>query len=213
MKATGQAELPARAADAEDAGLIERINDGEHEAYGRLVEKYQDRLFNTCWRICGHLEDARDLTQEAFLRGFEKFETFRDQSSFYTWIYRVAMNLALTHRRNARRRRLPLDAAELGAAGTQADQLAQRAANVDTQTPEQSATEAERVQAAAHALHALDEDHRAVVVLRDIEGLDYDEIAEILQLPRGTVKSRLHRGRMALRSAIFGESESGSGTE
>lgn len=204
QKAAGQPAPHARSATAEDVELIERIKRGETEAYGELVEKYQDRLFNTCWRISGHLEDARDLTQEAFLRAYEKLATFRDQSSFYTWIYRVAVNLALSHRRTNRRRRLaPTDLGSGGAAGTQAEQLAERAANGEDGCPTKAADDAELQQAIAHALQALDDEHRAVVVLRDIEEFEYAEIAEILEIPAGTVKSRLHRARMTLRAAIL----------
>ena len=88
----------------EDVQLIEKVKAGQTEAYGELVRKYQDRVFNTCWRICGHLEDARDLTQEAFLKTFDNLASFRHQSGFYTWVYRVAVNLAISHRRSAKRR-------------------------------------------------------------------------------------------------------------
>jgi RNA polymerase sigma-70 factor, ECF subfamily len=200
QKAEQQAAQDARPSVAEDVQLIERIRNGETEAYGELVKKYQDRLFNTCWRISGHLDDARDLTQEAFLRAYEKLPTFRDQSSFYTWIYRVAVNLALSHRRTTRRRR---QVTGDQAAGTQAEQLAERASQSKEDAPEQAADEAELQQTVARALQELDDEHRAVVVLRDIEGFDYAEIAEILEIPTGTVKSRLHRARMTLRAAML----------
>ncbi len=182
--------------------LIDRVKRGQTEAYGELVRKYQDRVFNACWRICGHLEDARDLTQEAFLKAFEGLSGFRGQSGFYTWIFRVAVNLSLSHRRNVRRRRtLPLDA-NAGETGAQTDELARRARNESIDDPTRGPDEAELHRAVAHALQSLDEDQRAVVVLRDIEGFDYQEIASILQVPPGTVKSRLFRARIALQQAI-----------
>jgi RNA polymerase sigma-70 factor (ECF subfamily) len=181
----------------EDAELIERVANGQAEAFADLVHRYQDRLFNTCWRICGHLEDARDLTQEAFLKAYENLATFRYQSSFYTWIYRVAVNLALSHRRSAGRRKMPsID--QLNGKGTQAEGLARRTGKDDP--PDESQPDLQA--AVVHALQALDDEHRAVVVLRDIEGFDYSEIGAILDIPPGTVKSRLHRARMALRDAI-----------
>ncbi len=186
----------------EDVKLIDRINAGETDAYGVLVHKYQDRVFNTCWRICGHLEDARDLTQDAFLKAFERLKDFRQQSGFYTWVFRIAVNLALTHRRTAARRRtVSLDDA-FGAAGTQAEALAHRVAGGVGDDPARAVGEAEMHLIAAKALMALDDDARAVVVLRDIEGFGYDEIAKILEIPRGTVKSRLHRARLALCQAV-----------
>jgi len=193
----------ARPTALEDQRLIKRIKSGESEAYGELVKKYQDRLFNTCWRISGHLEDARDLTQETFLRAYEKLSSFRDQSSFYTWIYRVAVNLALSHRRKTRRRRAGMGDAVGGTAGTQAEQLDERIAQASDSAQGKVSDESELKQTIAHALQELDDDHRAVVVLKDIEGFDYAEIAEVLEIPTGTVKSRLYRARMALRATIL----------
>lgn len=202
----------SRPSTFEDAGLVERVNRGETEAYAELVRKYQDRIFNACWRICGNLEDARDITQEAFLKAYEGLSGFRGQSGFYTWLYRVAINLALSHRRSAgRRRTVSLDQVT-EASGTQAEDLARRFRGNDDDDATRAVDEAERLGAAARALQALDDGHRAVVVLRDIEGFDYQEISVILEIPPGTVKSRLHRARLALRSAIVRAlpSESGS---
>jgi len=178
------------------------VQRGQTEAYGELVRRYQDRVFNACWRICGHLEDARDLTQEAFLKAFEGLGAFRQQSGFYTWIYRVAVNLAISHRRNVHRRRtLSLDAGS-AVAGTHAEELNKRVKSESDDDPTRGPDDAELHRAVAHALLSLDDDHRAVIVLRDIEGFDYQEIAAILQVPPGTVKSRLFRARIALQQAI-----------
>ncbi len=186
----------------EDAELIQKIKAGQTEAYGTLVRKYQDRLFNTCWRICGHLEDARDLTQEAFLKAYESLADFRRQSGFYTWLYRIAVNLALSHRRNAARRRVVSLEQDAGVTGTQAEGLARRVGRASHDDPARAASEAELQGCVTRALHALDDDHRAVIVLRDVEGLNYQEIGEILEIPPGTVRSRLHRARLALCQAI-----------
>ncbi|UCE59004.1 MAG: sigma-70 family RNA polymerase sigma factor [Phycisphaerales bacterium] len=187
----------------EDAELIEQVKAGQTESYGRLVEKYQDRVFNACWRICGHLEDARDVTQEAFLKAFDNISSFRRQSGFYTWVFRVAVNLALSHRRKARiRQAISLDQ-PVDVAGSQASELARQVRDAAAEDPAGVAGKVELQGRVAGALQELDDDYRAVVVLRDIEGLDYREIGEILELPPGTVKSRLHRGRMALRDAVM----------
>lgn len=189
-------------ARVEDCELVERVKQGQTEAYGELVRRYQDRVFNACWRICGHLEDARDLTQEAFLKAFEGLGSFRQQSGFYTWIFRVAVNLSLTHRRNVHRRRtVSLDAGS-AATGTQADELVKRVQDESDNDPTRGPGDAELHAAVARALQMLDDDHRAVIVLRDIEGFDYQEIATILQIPQGTVKSRLFRARIALQQMI-----------
>lgn len=187
----------------EDAALVEKVNAGQPEAFGELVRKYQDRVFNTCWRICGHLEDARDVTQEAFLKAFENLGTFRQQSGFYTWIFRIAVNLALSHGRKAVRRRTESLNRNPDMSGTQAADLAQRLDGQSVADPVDCAGDAEMHAAVARALHALEEEQRAVIVLRDIEGLDYQEISVILAIPPGTVKSRLHRARMAIRQALL----------
>lgn len=194
---------PARRPIAfEDAELVAKVQDGHVEAYGELVRKYVDRVYNTCWRICGHLEDARDLTQETFLKGFENIAQFKHQSAFYTWIFRVAVNLALSHRRsNSRRQTVSLDQA-CGAEDTQAQALARTVAAAEDPPPDCQLSDRELHGTVAAALWALDDDHRAVVVLRDIEGLDYLDISVVLGIPTGTVKSRLHRARTALRKAI-----------
>lgn len=185
-----------------DGELVVRVQRGQTEAYGELVRRYQDRVFNACWRICGHLEDARDLTQEAFLKAFEGLSAFRQQSGFYTWIYRVAVNLSISHRRNIHRRRtVSLEAVSTGLE-MQADELVKSVRYEPDDDPTRAPGEAELHAAVAHALQALDDDHRTVIVLRDIEGFDYQEIAAILQIPSGTVKSRLFRARIALQQAI-----------
>lgn len=196
----GQAVRPI---PLEDFELIEKVKAGQTEAYADLVRKYQDRVFNTCWRICGHLEDARDLTQEAFLKAFENITAFRQQSGFYTWVFRVAVNLALSHRRKeTRRRTMSLDQ-QADAAGTQAAELVAKIDGTGGGDPATAAGQAELRGLALRALNGLDEDHRAVLVLREIEGMNYTEIGEILDIPPGTVRSRLHRARMALRAAIL----------
>ncbi len=197
--AAGQAVRPI---PLEDLELVERVKSGDAAAYADLVRKYQDRVFNTCWRICGNLESARDLTQDAFLRGFENISSFRQQSGFYTWIFRVAVNLALSQRRrDSRRRTVSLDQAA-DASGTQAAELAQRVEERGGNDPSAPAKAAELRARVVRALGGLDQDQRAVVVLRDLEGMNYNEIGQILDIPPGTVRSRLHRARAALREAL-----------
>ena len=186
----------------EDVRLIEKIKAGQTQAFDELVRKYQDRVFNTCWRICGHLEDARDVTQEAFLKAFEGLQDFRGESGFYTWVFRIAVNQALTKRRTAARRTtLSLDD-ERVAVSSQARKLVERTACEAKDEPEAIIGAAELHGRLARAVQELDDDFRNVVVLRDITGMDYQTIAEILEIPPGTVKSRLHRARMILSEAI-----------
>ena len=192
-----------RALPLEDLAVIERVKEGGTEAFGKLVLKYQDRVFNACWRICGHLDDARDFTQEAFVRALENIESFRGQSSFYTWIFRIAVNLALSGRRKAATRQMASLDQIADASGTQAAELVACKNDNDVGGTIETGGDTDARQAIIRALNSLDEDHRAVIVLRDIEGMNYDEVGEILDIPAGTVRSRLHRGRMALRASFL----------
>jgi len=179
------------------------VKAGQTEAFGELVAKYQDRIFNTCWRICGHLEDARDLTQEAFLKVFENLSSFRQEAGFYTWLFRIAVNQALSYRRKTKRRREVGLEEDGQVVGTQAEHLARSTGRGGGVNPANALGDAELSAQVIRALQALDDPHRAVVVLRDIEGFDYHEIGMILEIPPGTVRSRLHRGREELRKLIL----------
>lgn len=187
----------------DEAILVEQARTGDMSAFGRLVTRYQDRVLNTCWRVCGNLEDARDLTQEAFLHAMEKIGSFRQQANFYTWLFRIAMNLSISHRRKAARAvKLSLHGPEgQSVCDDPSARLHGRVSNDPVDPPAKlSAREVETL--VAEGLEQLDDDHRAVIVLRDIESFDYQQIAEILELPVGTVKSRLHRARMELRGRL-----------
>ena len=196
----GQDGVPASL--DQDVLLVERVQAGQTEAFGKLVHKYQDRIFNTCWRLCGHLDDARDLTQETFLKALEGIQSFRRQSGFYTWLFRVAVNLTLSHRRSKKRHpTVSLDRDSAGRDG-QAEGLLRLADKASRDDPQDTASGAELHGQVVRALQRLDDEHRAVVVLRDIEGFDYHQVGLILEIPPGTVKSRLHRARMVLREAV-----------
>jgi RNA polymerase sigma-70 factor (ECF subfamily) len=169
----------------DDAALLAGSRRGDLSAYDRLVAAYQDRVYQTAYRITGHREDAWDAAQEAFLRAFKALRTFRGDAIFSTWMTRIAVNAAL----DVVRRRPPHApvTAEIAAAGNDpSDEILRR----DQQR---------RVQ---QAIAALPPDHRTVVVLRDVQDLSYEEIARTLRVPVGTVRSRLSRAREALRVAL-----------
>lgn len=184
----------------EDAELVERCRQGDMAAFGRLVVMYQDRVFNTCWRMCGNRADAEDLTQEAFVRALQSIDRFSGQSRFYTWVFRIAVNLVLSARRrskHAARQSLDAPRAEDDTSTTMAARL-----QASEDAPVEQVGDREQEARVMRALGELDEEHRAVVILRDLESLAYDEIAEVLDIPAGTVKSRLHRARLALRASL-----------
>ncbi len=176
----------------DDQLLIEAARAGHPGAFGELVRRYQGRLYPTLLRLVGSAEDAEDLLQEAFLRAYRKLGRFKGQSSFYTWLYALAVNLALSHRR---RRKRPTRFSELCAENLGAIEPTDRPDRSDPTLPISQAEIQQQVQL---ALNDLSEEHRAVVVLKEYDGLRYEEIATILKIPVGTVRSRLHRARREL---------------
>ncbi len=194
---------PATAIQFEDALLVEQSQQGDMAAFGQLVAKYQDKVFNTCWRISGSRDDAADLTQEVFCKVLEALDRFQGKSRFYTWVFRIAVNESLSHRRKAGRTvNVTSDDGNPNPIENQASSLVRQTGGENPVDPQAAAQARETQALVAAALDDLDDEHRAAVVLRDIEGLDYAEIAEVLNIPPGTVKSRLHRGRMALRERL-----------
>lgn len=180
----------------DDQSLVAACRAGQTDAFGVLVRRYQDRLYPTMLRLTGSTDDALDLLQDAFLRAFEKLDGFHGESSFYTWVYRIAVNLALSGRR--KRRGIRVVGLDRGEATL--DPPGDPAATDPTRAIERRERDA-LIQA---ALGALADDHRAVVVLKEYDGLRYDEIAAILGVPVGTVRSRLHRARLELRERLQG---------
>ena len=190
----------------EDEKLITRCRRGNMAAFGQLVEKYQDRLFNGILKISGDFDDAQELTQEAFVRALQNIGKFRGQSGFYTWLFRIGINLAINHHR--RHKSIPFSSLQQRqeAKGTQAQGLAEM---IEDPAPsaQQTLVLGEDHKRAMGAIDTLDNNSRAVVVLRDIEGLNYAQIARILDIPTGTVKSRLARARQAIRTALSDKDE------
>jgi len=176
----------------DDAQLIEAAREGDKAAYGRLVERYQDRLYNSLVRVVGSVEDARDIAQDAFVQAWLKLESFRGEAAFYTWLYRIAFNCAMSQKRRAR----PVQSLE----------VAREAAGVEPVDPGSGPeTRLGKIETAGQvhaALAKLRDDHRQILVLREIEECDYETIAEILEVPIGTVRSRLFRARMELREQL-----------
>lgn len=184
--------------DRDDASLVEACRAGRTEAYGELVARHQDRLYPMVLRLVGSREDALDVLQDAFTRGFEKLDQYRGGSSFYTWIYRIAVNQAVSRLRRGRLRRT-LRLLDLRGGRPIHDPPDESPSSV----PSHAAERAEREAMVEAALAALEPDHRAVVILKDFEGRRYEEIGELLGIPVGTVRSRLHRARRQLRLRLL----------
>lgn len=177
---------------SDDASLIAASLAGDNAAFGRLVAAYQDRLFNSLLRVLGSREDAADIVQDAFVQAFTKLDTFRGGSAFYTWLYRIAFNLAMSHARRGRKTASLDDRKSL--VGDEP---------MDGQpTAESGMMQQERAELVHAALGELSLEYRQIMVLREVDGLRYDEIAEILDLPVGTVRSRLFRARMEMKELL-----------
>ena len=186
-----------------DSALIEQCRAGDSDAMSRLITKYKDRLYNVILRICANPEDAAELTQDAFVKIIENLHRFQQRSSFYTWAFRIAVNLTLNFcRRKVRIEMTSLDA-ELGGDNEQARAaLRNYLADASATDPAAIAQSKEHVNLIIRAINLLSEDQRAVVVLRDVEGMDYAQIAQIMEVELGTVKSRLARARANLRANL-----------
>jgi RNA polymerase sigma-70 factor, ECF subfamily len=176
----------------DDSQLIDLTLAGRPAAFGELVRKYQDRLYNAIVHVVGNAEDARDIVQDAFLQAFVKLEGFHRTSAFYTWLYRIAFNVAASQRRRKR----------VGPSVDQAREVSGEEPIDGEKSPSQQLEEEERRRQVQTAIGQLSEEHRAVLVLREMEGCCYETIAEVLDLPVGTVRSRLHRARLQLRDHL-----------
>lgn len=176
----------------DDAQLIRASLAGDSASFGLLVGRYQDRLYHAIVHVVGSREDARDLVQEAFLQAFSRLKSFQGASAFYTWLYRIAFNMSLSWKRR-QRPKFSIDHARDEAGDEPIDHGAR---------PEQVLDQQERARQVRRALAALNDEHRRVLVLREMEGASYETIAEILDIPIGTVRSRLHRARLELREVL-----------
>ena len=189
-----------------DVALLQRAQRGDRGAYGQIVLLYQDRLYNAMLRMVGDREEARELEQEAFTRGLANIQSFRGDASPYTWLFRISVNLAISQLRKVQKQRVfSLDSASRNGNGRGEDQasaLLDRVSRERSETPPQRLERRERDQAVLAALGRLDAEYRAVLVMRDIEGFDYQQMADVLGLPLGTLKSRLFRARLALRDEL-----------
>ena len=160
-----------------------------------LVRRYQDRLFNTVYRMIGNADDAQDVVQEAFLNAYQSLHGFKGDALFFTWLYRIAVNSAISYKRR-RRNVLSLDSGKNG------EQRLEPADPSTLSRPGYALDQAEQEQRIQQALNRLSAEHRAVLVLKDMEGQKYEAMAEILQVPIGTIRSRLHRARLELRNLL-----------
>lgn len=184
---------------ARDEALVARAASGDKEAYRALVERYQHRVYSIAFEIVRNREDAEDVAQESFVKTYLSLKDFKGESSFFTWLYRIVYNMALDVRRRSARR--GGDAVEFNEITTPASaSIAAPLGHVEG--PQEAALNKERAKVIKQVLGEISEEHRTVMMLREVEGLSYDEIAKVVGISKGTVMSRLHYARKALQKAL-----------
>ena len=180
----------------DDRDAVRRVQAGDTEAFEPLVEKYKRKVFRLAYQVLRDQEEALDVAQEAFVKAFRALPAFKGDSAFYTWLFRITMNVALDRKRQRATR-----VKSLGTDDVTPEELERTAVSTDPD-PEDVATGAERRERIRQGLDSLSEHHRTIIILSDIEGLQYREIAEVLGIPMGTVMSRLHHARKRLREVL-----------
>jgi len=203
-----EASLPrrARVTSPDDMSLgerlfLSRLRARDERAFQELVHEYGDRVFNLVLRMVNNRAEAEDIAQEVFVTVWKSIETFRGESRFSTWLLRIAANHSKNRIKYLARRQTDKGGLQEVPEGALAD-VGHATTHAHVETPDALLEAAERGNAVERAIAALDGDQRLVIVLRDVEELSYEEICEITGLPEGTVKSRLHRARMALREEL-----------
>ena len=189
--------------NGEEKSLIIKAKRGDIEAFEQLIEIYQKKVFNIALRMIGNYEDANDMAQEVFIRVFRSLKDFKEQSTFSTWIYRITTNVCLDEIRKRKNKKVVYIDEDV----KNDDGEIKRQVESDDPTPELVAEKNYVKQVVNEAINMLSEEHRTVIVLRDIQGFSYEEIAKITKCPEGTVKSRINRARHALKDILSTKKE------
>ncbi len=182
----------------EDADLIRRCQGGDMEAFEQLFYRHQNRVYGIALRMMNNEEDALDVTQEIFLKAYQKISKFNFKSAFSTWLYKLAMNSCI----DALRKRKAVKTTPITDSS-----LKNSIIRADVSTPEDHAMLNDRERQVWEALNSLKEKERAIIILRDMEGLSYKEIAEVFKCSLGRVKSRLHEARQKLKAILETKTE------
>ncbi len=185
--------------DHREEALVKRAKQGELRAFEELILQHEKIVYNLALRMMKQSEDAKDISQEVFLKAYRNIRNFDERSRFSTWLYRITTNTCIDELR--KRQKKPSLSIEEEMDGEEGGILRQIAAAGDT--PEESLLRTEQKSEILQALNKLSPEHRTIVVFRDVQGLSYEEIAEILEIGLGTVKSRISRGRAQLKQEIL----------
>lgn len=183
-----------------DWELVQRTREGDREAFRTLVERYQRKMVGVAVGMLRDPDDALDVVQEAFAKAYQNLARFKGDSSYYTWLYRITVNLCIDHqRREGRTARLPISTTDESNDASAAVVPADESVRGD---PVRGVQDAELRARIERAMAELTPEHRAVILLREVEGLSYDEISQALDCPKGTVMSRLHYARRHLQDKL-----------
>lgn len=178
-----------------DQTLIDQCLAGRREAFGQLVERYQHRLYHGLLHALGSAEDAQDIAQEAFVHAFEKLSSYKGEAAFYSWLFRIALNASVSARRKTRRMSASVE--------SRRDETGQEPSDENpANEPSYAMDVADRQRLVRQALSELSEEFRTALVLKEMDGMSYEEIAEVVEVPLGTVRSRIHRARLELRAKL-----------
>ena len=185
--------------DLKERELIRKAKQGDMFAFEELILKHEKIVYNVAFRMMNHSEDAKDLSQEVFIKAYKNLEKFDERSSFSTWLYRITTNTCIDEMRKRKgKQSYSLEEELENEEGSMQRQIAD-----EGDTPEESLLRNEQKSEILQALDTLSEEHKAAIILRDVKGLSYEEIAEILELSLGTVKSRISRARNQLKNEIL----------
>ncbi len=182
----------------DEAELVKRARQGDLEAYDELVRRYQERIYATVYHMTANHEDANDLAQEAFIKAYQALKSFKGGSSFYTWVYRIAVNKTINFLKQRKNRaQMSLDDLDFNA-----EHDPDLVALISDKTPRREVNLTELQEKLNAAMQKLSEPHRLVVTLHDVQGLSHEEIAEIMECNIGTVRSRLFYARQQLQAHL-----------
>jgi RNA polymerase sigma-70 factor, ECF subfamily len=187
--------MPGIVNTSSDETLIDQCLSGRREAFGQLVERHQHRLYHGLLHVLGSAEDAQDVAQEAFVHAFEKLASFRGQSAFYSWLFRIALNAAVSAKRKTRRMSASVEARREASGLEPTD-------DNPSNEPSFAMDVADRQRLVRQALSELCDEFRTALVLKEMDGMSYEEIAAVVDVPLGTVRSRIHRARIELRAKL-----------
>lgn len=185
-----------------DLQLVERAQAGDRDAFRELVEKYQRRVYSICYGMLKNPDDSMDVSQEVFVKVFRYLEKFNGESTFYTWLYRIAVNMCIDFiRKNSRMRVVDYDdgIARIESMDDGGDNILPSTLGLN---PDKVYGRKELRQKMLEALETLSENHRTILIMREVDGLSYDELAEVLNISKGTVMSRLYHARRYYQDAL-----------